>query len=344
MRSTRDAVDYIKGFCIFVIAWGHLLYNNFPGKFTYFGNQFVAFFFVVSGYGIFLSLSGRVGENGKIDVASFYKKRFQRILPLYWVWFVIASFFSNPPGFQDIFLFRMYDPPVWFMNAIAHCYVLAPLLFLLIRRLEWLTLPVLCLFLYLVNASFRAIGLPDMLVYGFRKIYLFHIFLFGIGMLLPYLLSVKCDIEHQRKLIAILFGIFLLASLQTSNDHLELLDLAYIKLPYFHINKYNIILTLSVLVICFVMIQAKPAMPLQRTFVMLGKYSLPLYLFHTFYVNLVVLLLGKTYPLIVYFVAFTFFFPVLLGVCILLQQGTDRLCSRFGGQGVPTSTRKVMPG
>lgn len=308
MRSTREAVDYIKGFCIFIIAWGHLLYNNFPGKFTYFGNQFVAFFFVASGYGIFLSLARQCEGPGKLNLPAFYKRRFQRLFPLYWLWFVVALSLSQPLGWQDLFLLRMYDPPVWFLNAIVHCYLLAPLLFFMIRRLKWGSLPVLCLLLYLVNAAFRTLGLPDMLVYGFRKIYLFHIFLFAVGMLLPSLLSIAYDIKRPKTLVVLCFGLFLLASLQTSPDRLEALDLSYVKLPYFHINKYNIILTLSVAAICFIMIQARPAMPLQRTMVLFGKYSLPLYLFHTFYVNIVVFFLGKEQVQLVYFAVFVFSF------------------------------------
>jgi len=331
MDSTRDAVDYIKGVCIFIIAWGHLIFNNFQGKFTFFGNQFVAFFFIVSGYGIYLSISKSMAAGCAFDILGFYRKRFVRIFPLYWLWFGVASLTSYTLDWSDFFLCRMYDPPAWFLNAIMHCYIVAPLLYFTAKRLGWWSLPVFCLMLYAVNVLFRLMGAPDMLVYAYRKIYLFHIFLFALGMLLPLLLSIKIRLKQTTALITVCFVLFLLASLQTSSDRVELLDLTYIKLPYFHLNKYNIVLALSALAITYVMLQARPRMPLQDMLMVLGKYSLPIYLFHTYYVNGIVVLLGTDLDMGVYFIVFTAFFPVLLNPCMLFQTWTDTIGTGVAG-------------
>lgn len=334
MESTRDAVEYIKGVGIFIIAWHHLISNNFPEKFSYFGNQFVVFFFIVSGYGISMSLSKPVEKGCAFDAGEFYKKRFVRIMPLYWLWLAVAIFFTEYPlAWRDIFFIRMYDPPVWFLNAIAHCYVLSPVIYLVVKKLGLWSLLVFCLLLYAVNISFRVMGYPDTLIYAYRKIYLFHVFLFALGMLLPRMLSIKMKLKCPCSLVAAFLVAFLISALQTSNGRIEMLDLTYIKLPYFHINKYNIIFALSALAITYVMLQARPRLFGSQVFILLGKYSLSIYLFHSYYVNGIVALMGKEQHIAVYFLIFAALFPALVGACILCQNGMDALCAGVGGLG-----------
>lgn len=92
-------LDYARFFAAFSVVTYHLFYSGFNlGKITsidspfyaeYFqyGHYGVQFFFIISGYVIFISLKNR-------DAASFMKSRLKRLYPTYWIAIIFTAFFA----------------------------------------------------------------------------------------------------------------------------------------------------------------------------------------------------------------------------------------------------------
>jgi peptidoglycan/LPS O-acetylase OafA/YrhL len=321
MDSTNEAANYIKGFCITLITWHHLIYDNFPGHFSYLGNEFVAFYFIVSGYGIFYSLEEKLHGRRLHGILRFYGKRFIRLYPMYWIWFAFGYYpKSGRSAVLDFFLLSLDHPPVWFLNAIVYCYLLSPVLFLVARRLKLWSLAVFTVALLLINVAGHDWQLPFRLAYVYRDIYFFYLFFFASGMVFPWLLARNFPTGRLGLYVAPLLLVFIFCAVQVTHHPLVSLFPPEVSVWNFKLNYYCVPFYLSAMSLTFVILKGLPRLPLQKALIIVGQYSLPIYLVNDYLGYLVVRLLGKGYPDLVYFLVFAGLFPLLVLGCALAQK------------------------
>ena len=320
MNPTRDTVDYIKGLGLVIITWHHLIYNNLPGYFPLLGNQFVSFYFIVSGYGIYYSLENTLHGTLGRDVLAFYTRRCIRIFPMYWLWFAFGYPFGHRPVLLDFFLLSLDHPPMWFLNAIFHCYLVAPLLYVFIKRRGLASLWYFVLVLAAVNVACHQLGVPHRLAYAYMKVFFLHIFFFACGMLLPGLMDKRLPLRRPGAVLAALLAVFVFAALQITRHAFKPLALPAVEFLGMTVNPYVALLTLTAVVMSLILLQHNPILPLRNAFMLIGTYSLPAYLLNDYYGNYIVYALGKGRNLFAYFTVFVLFFPVLLCLCICFQK------------------------
>ena len=107
------------------------------GRFALYGNIGVEWFLILSGIGLFFSLS----KND--DIKQFYKKRFRRIVPTY-LFVAIPFFLISFPFDLKKFLIRIsglnlvfyWERFFWFIPLILLCYLLSPFYFRFISRVK----------------------------------------------------------------------------------------------------------------------------------------------------------------------------------------------------------------
>jgi len=136
------------------IQWHNVgsLPDLFTSSFATAAGTFVHMFFVLSGYGLTLSLL----KKGTVDWAAWARKRFRKIVVPYWVAVVITFAVANlslywAPGGASyswttllayLAFLRNFDvpghamnPAFWFMPVLIGFYALFPLMFLVLKRL-----------------------------------------------------------------------------------------------------------------------------------------------------------------------------------------------------------------
>ena len=339
MNSSRDAADYIKGFCIALITWHHLIYNNFPKHFSYLGNEFVSFYFIVSGFGIFFSLNKTFQGQMVSGVLDFYKKRFVRIYPMYWIWFAFGYHFKssrtalywtlsafgdiykiNCSYVMDFFLISLDRPPVWFLNAIFYCYLLSPLFFLIVRKFNAWSLAIFAGILLGVNLLCHDMQIPKVLIYAYRDVYFFYLLFFGGGMLLPWLMSKKKEVHNPYIYIVPSFLLFVFFAIQVTHHPISALALPKIPIFGFDLNAYSIPFFLDAMFLTYMLLCYCPKLPLQKAFIVVGKYSLPIYLVNDYFGDTIIKVMGNGYVDAVYFLVFAIFFPLLVLACSWAQK------------------------
>lgn len=144
VKSTHVAeIDYLRGIAILGIVTLHSLtsiayddYSQLTSSvlfITIFVGFAVPFFFVISGYVIYYNYKG------KIDLASFYKKRLWTVVPAYVLFSIIYYIYNNVSysliGFlQDIATFQA-SGHLWFVAAIIAFYILYPFILWFFNRM-----------------------------------------------------------------------------------------------------------------------------------------------------------------------------------------------------------------
>lgn len=97
--GSNDITDYLKGVAILTIYINYFINGYVSREFSGYANGFVALFFILSGYGIFISLSHLSDSNHKNVLYTFFKKRILRIYPIFWIWCIIHGFSNGFIGF-----------------------------------------------------------------------------------------------------------------------------------------------------------------------------------------------------------------------------------------------------
>lgn len=115
------------------------------------GEVGVTLFFIISGYGIFLSIDYKM-KNNTFEIVPFYKKRFLRILPQYYMSLLIimvltsqVTMLSNQGLFHiftHMFLIHNFFPStcgsistvLWTMGVIAQFYLISIFLYKLVKK------------------------------------------------------------------------------------------------------------------------------------------------------------------------------------------------------------------
>ena len=288
--ETKHISDWVKGVSIIVVMLSHLAPAYFPGMhFFFWGNHFVSFFFLLSGYGLLFSLD-RLTKSKQIIkgiLSEFYLKRFLRIFPLYWFWFF---FVYEPKSTQDAYLvFFCIDfikSPLWFVNAIVQCYLISPLLYYFIVRFRFNFLIFITILFLFINVLMDFIGVPCLPNLAYRGLFFLHIYFFAIGMVLP---MVKFKAKSNPFLILLVFLVFLLScdltscTLSDNNFCFRPWKIIWIKLLYFNVNIYNFLFILFSTLLTLLLLNFTGQLPFSKLLTLFGNYSYPLYIFHGFY-------------------------------------------------------------
>ncbi|MCL4472963.1 MAG: acyltransferase [Actinobacteria bacterium] len=150
--DTRQTTDYIKGIALFVVLFAHYTQHYhtdfYLGWISIVPRGVIALFFVLSGYAIYCSLERRLRDGASTRlIARFYLDRALRIYPLYWLALLITPFFF-PGEYRQLHELSWQTAVTylggqsldttgifWFVPAIIQCYLAAPFIYLLLRKL-----------------------------------------------------------------------------------------------------------------------------------------------------------------------------------------------------------------
>ncbi len=286
----------------------------------------VSIFFVVSGFGIYHTLEKnftRYGINYR-TVFSFFVRRYAKILPIYWLalalYIYIEPEWYSLDGFSlmtidKLFLIPLKPAPgiMWFFTSLFHCYLWAPFLYLVIRKLQprsflmtllgvmMLFLPVSYWFVNLHNEY-----LPYMYEYFYRDFFLANILIFALGMLIPPLIaSYPGKFRNGYAALVSLAGYLLFAVLTRFPS-----DQSFKTIPFMLFN----------FSLCLYAVSIRPPLPFSRFVGLLGKYSLTLFLFHSAYFELLKYLGILRIHYLMGALMTLLFFPVFIACCIIIQK------------------------
>lgn len=341
--ESRNITNALKGIAILVVVCFHFA-NNFDEAFyirwlTEYAIAVIAIFFVLSGYGIFQSLERRFAQGGSTAkiLLRFAFDRAVRIYPLYWLSLLSMPLFIDPlPEFDRLFelnprsvLIWLGIPLVrysllWFITAIIQCYWIAPLCFYLLKKLGLsrfcLGLAAFTLASLFVSSifylnKFELFHLPAMgppLAFLYKGFFLGNIVLFALGMLIAPLVSAYAPRFRGLGVMAVT-TVFYFASIY------------FLRFPNMLFNKSELLLIpvffFAVMLFCLVAIVNQPKLPFESFFMVLGRHSYTIYLFHyQFLFGLASLGLIK-YNTPLSAVVALLFSPTLLLVCL----GIDKL-------------------
>ncbi len=179
-RNTRGITEYLKGLAILAVFVNHFMNGFVTDSVVGYANGFIAVFFLLSGYGIYLSLERMSSNKDRNLLVRFATRRLVRIYPLFWVWCILHGFTNGWLGF---FALDFYEPrSPWFIPAIVQCYIAAPFVFLVITRIGvvWSSVVFMALFIVL-NGVLLPMGVDPVEAIGFRGLLSLHILLFALG-------------------------------------------------------------------------------------------------------------------------------------------------------------------
>ena len=162
------SLDLLRGFSGYGVAFCHLhafIYNN--AHLEYLSLLFVEFFFVLSGFVLYPQLIQVL--NNRKNLSIFYKRRWIRTLPLYFITLImIASLFSDLGGkdfFKYLFFIQKitpnflnndYYPVAWSLSIEEFFYLLFPLILILLGKNNILIKVIILFFSILIIKSFLA--------------------------------------------------------------------------------------------------------------------------------------------------------------------------------------------
>lgn len=353
MPSTRQTTSYLKGLAILMVLVTHYSFAYASG----FNNSFirdyavfvVSIFFVLSGYGNYYSMQRLEARYGGRPLslklaATFFWQRALRIYPLFWLSLFSASFLLGV-GWNELhelsprtvatylaFPTVRHEGYTWFIPALVQCYLAAPLLYYLQRKLKlWRFVAfifvlgaasiVITVFYHRLLSLINGFGVPDPDSLIYKAMFLSNILLFAGGLCMPLLIRyVKPFVNYYVTLA--FFAAFLL-SMYLVRDELFTIPYMSSQLLLFPL------FLISVSGFCLSAIAANQKLPLSRAFAYLGTYSFTLYLFHWQYFVLLEKFGLLNFPEWLNAMVTAAFFPVLLGACVILQKADGRLRIRL---------------
>ena len=208
MKDTFSSTNSLKGLAICAVLINHFLNLNFRGDYLRFASLFVGLFFIVSGYGIYYSLErSDFASTPRLKILlRFYFNRLVRIYPLFIIAYLIQCL-----TFGDIMLSWTFWGihalgHYWFIPAIIQCYLLAPLLFILIKRHRFLSLNIFVITFIAANLLLNSALVPAeigkivrFIHLHWRDVYFLYLLLFALSMFLPHYLDSWEQIPSYEK-------------------------------------------------------------------------------------------------------------------------------------------------
>ena len=179
-----DAIDGLKVIAclgvilVHVLANGKYNLNPIAKEVANFGKPLLNMFFIVSAFGMCCGYFRRILDN-KINLTSFYKKRFLRVLPFFAILVLIdvcmkPSLTKLYEGFADltlVFGFTLKRMSVigvaWFLGLIFVFYMIFPFFCVLIenKRRAWIVFSLACIWHFVAGTHFK-LGINNILFTG----------------------------------------------------------------------------------------------------------------------------------------------------------------------------------
>ena len=325
ISDTRDVTAYLKGFAITIVLINHYVNHYVTESFQWYAHGAVSIFFVLSGYGIFYSLNKMAAKskNKPAMFLGYFHSRAIRIVPLYWVSLIVVSLLSRQHFPLKAFLMVRASGPYWFVIFLVQCYLVAPCLYLFIKRFgHKIYLASVAVLMLLAHLYYSLVLLPDNSGghFVYRHLFLGHIFLFALGMSIPSLVSSEPGKFANKILATVMFFVFAIALFYTR--HLGML--------FPDSEKYFAFLfVISSFAFCLFAISSNTVPPLRKTFVLLGAHSYPLYLFHHSFYNILSKVGILKYRSLQGTVIMILLFPVFVLVCIAVEKIVNYLMGSF---------------
>lgn len=278
-KLTIHESEILKGIAIISVLVNHFINSNVDKTITKlylsgYANGFIIIFFILSGYGIYYSLSR---YNGRGKWKYFYLKRFLRIYPLFIVALLLYSLVTGTwPTIQSFFFIKS---PYWFIDAIVFCYLLTPIFIFIIDKL---TFNRFIQFFVLTTIAFAVItyltkGYSLPLPFIRYRYIVFSFFLIYIGgmALIKYKHEIsKCLFLDYTKIYLITFFIFIF--------------LTRTRLGWFHqVINGSIFIFISLLLIGSVIKTRCLKNKKLKIIAFFGTYSYSIYLFQAIYYRLI---------------------------------------------------------
>ncbi|MBN1457411.1 MAG: acyltransferase [Sedimentisphaerales bacterium] len=281
--STRNFVAYLKGLALTVVIANHYINLCYPGKYIFYARLTISIFFVLSGYGIYHSLSNtyKNGTNILLNTLKFYYKRAVRILPLYWISLITASFIMPEIfSFSKFILFPFINYPgklFWFVAFILQCYLVAPLLFFIICKLKKNGYFIYLCLIFLFACGLMSLSRQQNYTKYFEIKYLGmpwgQILLFAAGMLLPRIINDFRSFCSNKLYTAVSFILFVITLLFVRHVIFTEGDIG--------LNRFLLLLFFgSVVAFCMFSIAANFTPLLSTPYTLIGTYSYSIYLLH----------------------------------------------------------------
>ncbi|MBM3309731.1 MAG: acyltransferase [Candidatus Altiarchaeales archaeon] len=199
-----------------------------------------------------------------------------RVIPIYWLALAVGIFiFKERHSIMEFATIKSVSI-FWFISAIVHCYLLAPLLYYTLRKLKTTQyLLVISLSFFVLNFTFysgsfqgtTANYLNKISALDYRGLFLSHILLFGLGMAVP-LLNWKHKLIQKCNEYCLLIVLFVLVDQTRGSSVNKLTSVAFI---------FG-----SAVVFSFFM-HRKNRLVFTRILSFMGKYAYSIYLFHLFF-------------------------------------------------------------
>lgn len=273
--TTIHKTDFLKGVAIISVLINHYINNYISIRFSEIANGMVSIFFLLSGYGLFYSLS-RKKSNIILFYKGFYLKRILRIYPLYIVSLLLSVLFAG----NSFSLFTYIAFPFqasgiyWFITSLIQCYFLSPLIFAVWQKFgnrNYILFLTIILFVTQLVSLFLKFE-PTRQYFGYRFMAVGHLFLFSYGICIPKLQLPK--FLTKSCFIAASGFIFLTTLLLTRQRD-------------FGFENSGLYFSSLFILSCFIFISSilkKQDLNLKFYIIsFLGKHSYSIYLFHLFY-------------------------------------------------------------
>jgi peptidoglycan/LPS O-acetylase OafA/YrhL len=264
----KKITDYLKGFAILVVYINHFINSYISKEFGGYANGFISIFFILSGYGIFISLTRLSKISSSNFIWVFFKRRFVRIYPLFWIWCILHGFSNGLLGFFALDIFHPKSP--WFIPAIIQCYFLSPILFIFFRNMSirkslfFMTI----IFIVLNILMFNLIGKPFRSI-GYCGLFFQHIFLFNLGFILAKFDSIKA---LPRYILFSFIFLYLIFIQETTPQY-------FLEFPFKRII-FSFVFPFTAFLFCYSIFSGRIYLPFGRILQSIGKYTYSIYLFH----------------------------------------------------------------
>ena len=218
------SLDLFRGFCGYGVAICHLNAFIFSNQFLeYLSLIFVEFFFVLSGFVLYPQLLKVIDKKNNLLI--FYKRRWMRTLPLYFVILILVSILTNHlfdvnffkyffliQKFMPNFIENDYYPVAWSLSIEELFYLLFPLILVFLNNKNFLKIS-LIIFITIFFIKYSLLDSFDANFYRTGSFLRFDAILFG------FLIShFKSEVLEYKKMI-ILFTIIFTTFFLFSHDY-----------------------------------------------------------------------------------------------------------------------------
>ena len=329
MSNTFSATNSLKGIAISAVLINHYLNMNVKGTFLGYASLFVSLFFIVSGYGIYHSLTNRyrLEPHGIKKLLTFYANRLLRLYPLFLVAYITQCILFDTPILTWTLLGIHAQGHFWFIPAIIQCYLVSPLFFICLKKNRFWSLNGLILTFLIANVLLTSGALPELLGNSlrfihqyWREVYFLSPLLFGLAMLVAEYIECWNEVASFEKiyLFALLLALvlfmmiifnyqqkphYLFSLLTTTICPLLLLTISAI---YFLANNLSISLLSSI-----------------------GTASFSIYLFHIIFYRSVNQLTGLGKNSWLEFIIVLILLPLFFYLCKFVEKQTSMLLDRL---------------